>query len=59
MSRKDYVLVARAMASTRPVDIPDPAGVWLRAVGMMADHFAADSARFDRFRFVAACGAAS
>ena len=59
-SKKDYVAVAKAirrntqecMEQCSIQDIPS------RIAREVADHFAKDNARFDRERFLAACGVA-
>ena len=67
MTRRDYIAVAnafRAELDMRAELTPSPAAAdayngktagLVRAVAMMADVFAADSASFDRGRFMCAC----
>lgn len=67
MTRKDYELIARVFATTLPADSPWPAGVVFTEAGRrvaserrrvaraMADALAAESPRFNRAVFLAAC----
>jgi hypothetical protein len=59
MTKKDYELVASAFATVAPA--PDASALfaagWLRGVAAMADALQASNHRFDRARFLAACGA--
>jgi hypothetical protein len=55
MSRKDYERIASVLAGVRQTN-PD-ARVQLNVVSMtLADVFADDNPRFDRTRFLLACG---
>ena len=54
MTRKDYVLIASALKANRDKWVVTP--TWLDAVYSVADALKADNARFDRARFLAACG---
>ena len=57
MSRKDYVAIAAILADERKYAADEEARVVLAAVASrMASLFADDNARFDRNRFLAACG---
>ncbi len=64
MTRKDYVLIAEALKNARP----DPHGTtisrhrydgWHVSACALADALANDNPRFDRERFLKACGAES
>ena len=61
MTRKDYELIAGAVRdalhSARPWSEDKEDGIRL-AVRSIADALAADNPRFDRSRFLAACGVA-
>ena len=63
MSRKDYVAVAGLIRSRLPYGGTTTHKCHYAAVadfaGGMADLFASDNPRFDRGRFLAACGLAS
>lgn len=64
MTKKDYVRIAAALADTLLINCPSAeylAGATAArnsAVARIADALAADNARFDRARFLAACGVA-
>ena len=57
MSRKDYIAVAGLIRS-RLVDTGDTVDQWnaIAFADGMADLFAGDNPRFDRGRFLVACG---
>ena len=61
MTRKDYVAIARAFHECKPLDNGTGAVFaaerqkWDECVAVVAEVFAADNARFERLRFVAAC----
>jgi hypothetical protein len=64
MTRKDYVLIAAALA--RPIDAFDTplethaaSCAWAQACDNVADALAKDNSRFDRERFLTACGVQS
>ena len=57
MTRKDYVLIAAALKASR--DRWVFAQTWLDAVHSVANALMEDNARFDRERFLIACGAVS
>lgn len=59
MTRKDYVKLAAALASVRPVGVPNYPKFyrWDLVVAAIGDTLADDNPRFDRARFVEACGA--
>lgn len=61
MTKKDYELIARALKSThQTVNVPTRvAQQWANDVCAIADALAQDNPRFDRERFLAACGVAS
>lgn len=59
MTRKDYVLIAEALASARPLDGATAASVHWQACHAMCDALAADNPRFDRERFLKAAGVQS
>jgi len=60
MTRKDYVAIAAAINQAVPL-YPSPAGAnALRCVSLeIADKMANDNPRFDRARFLKACGVQS
>ena len=69
MTRKDYVLLAAALASVRPQASERPQSFTValdkalavqhaRGCEAIADALAAENARFDRARFLKACGIA-
>lgn len=59
MTRKDYELIAEALEGALPKyrlhDLPKD--VWLDCVEAIADALWANNQRFDRGRFLIACGA--
>ena len=60
MTRKDYVAAARVLHERKPLWNAMPCfeielAKWDEIVAGIADMFAADNARFERLRFVAAC----
>jgi hypothetical protein len=60
MTKKDYVLIARAFALT--ADINDTTGYKLARYDVarfLAESLALDNPKFDRSRFLAACGVQS
>lgn len=63
MTRRDYELIAGVFATTEAVCARSAwDAVWrdrTRVANAMADALAADNPRFDRARFLAACGATS
>ncbi len=61
MTRKDYVLIAEALKKARPTPSDyNSAHVQFRAdVTLIADALANDNPRFDRERFLKACGVQS
>lgn len=58
MTRKDYVMLAEALASARD-GYSQPNAQHTRDCEAIADRLAADNARFDRARFLKACGVQS
>lgn len=62
MTRKDYVAIAKALASARVSNFTDNPNRALYLNGIdnaahrVADVMAVDNARFDRQRFLTACG---
>jgi hypothetical protein len=61
MTRKDYVLLAEALSGTRPRDRGTDVAAWMAAqwradLNAVADALARDNYRFDRTRFLMACG---
>lgn len=60
MTKKDYILIAAGFKASKPVAAhPLIASTWGRTVDLMADALQASNHRFDRPRFIAACGVAS
>lgn len=60
MTRKHYVLLARALAHVQPMDEePISFQQWADDVRAIADVLAADNPRFDRQRFLFACASAT
>lgn len=56
MTRKDYVLLADALkAAIQSVDNPERVGAMLAAYEL-SHRLGLDNARFDRRRFIEACG---
>ena len=56
MTRKDYILIAEAFKSAaEAVDYPERLGALL-AANEIAHRLERDNPRFDRARFMAACG---
>ena len=57
MTRKDYVAIAAAMARVIPLDNDRGSyRVWEATVCSLADYLATTNPRFDRERFLKACG---
>lgn len=60
MSKKDYELIAAAFRAARPCAVGDRGRDWYdgwhAVVDSVADALASDNPRFDRARFLAACG---
>ena len=56
MTRKDYRILAEALREARPQTWPTNAGPWTRAVDNIAIALKADNPRFDRGKFLDACG---
>ena len=54
-SKKDYVAIAKAFASTRPVVGTVAYAVWLDTLVEVSAVFKASSPRFDYDRFTKAC----
>jgi hypothetical protein len=61
MTRKDYTALAAALANVRPIHGEDARfhAQFNLDAHAVADVLAADNARFDRARFLAACGVES
>jgi len=61
MTRRDYVAIAAALRLTQPTDVYGPKcyAQWLLDVAAVADVLASDNPRFDRARFLKACGVQS
>lgn len=60
MTRKDYVIIAAAIAKAREETYNHGSDAWYAVdvvAGQVADALAADNSRFDKARFVEACGA--
>lgn len=56
MTRKDYILIARALADSRPtVGYERNLLTWNCTARLLADALAADNPRFDREHFLRAC----
>lgn len=64
MTRKDYVLIAEVLKGSRPAPYTDLENltsrnmwsIWRTTSRNMADALASDNPRFDRARFLEACG---
>lgn len=58
MTKKDYIRIAKVLNCARQdADDYGAGGYWVeRAATLMADELAKDNPRFDRKRFLAACG---
>ena len=63
MTRKDYVLIAAALAAAGQTYsarlIAEARDQWVEDCHALADALARDNARFDRERFLTACGVQS
>ena len=59
MTKKDFVLIAAALATARPLASATPASVHWQACHACADALATTNPLFDRARFLQACGVAS
>lgn len=65
MTKKDFELIADALLRSRPIPISDiradamRRNVFRMAVDNVADALATTNPKFDRARFLAACGVAS
>lgn len=57
MTRNDFELLARSLAETQPAEPGQDGGQWYRDCNAIASLCAAQNSRFDRHRFLAACGA--
>lgn len=59
MTRKDYVLIAEAMAfainSLSDVQFEKCNAGWERSIIVLADYLQADNPNFDRQKFISAC----
>jgi len=59
MTKKDFTLIARAFATTRPADfftkLTDARGQWLYSVHAMADALERANPAFNRSMFYNAC----
>ncbi len=64
-SRKDYVAVAKIINDAQPLPGSTPTAATITRCSLenvaqdLAKYFATDNARFDRARFLAACGVQS
>lgn len=60
MSRKDYIILARALKNSKPDLHPQLRGalidIWVRTCKEISATLAADNPRFDHARFLQACG---
>lgn len=61
MTRKDYIAIADAIRRAEPVAMieserPILRQAWARTADHIADALQADNCRFDRYRFLRACG---
>lgn len=56
MSRKHYELIASALAGRKPEAGSAKWGQWAYDCMALADVFVRDNVRFDRARFLEACG---
>lgn len=61
MTKKDYVKIANVLATFKTYSESMPASPWRQTAleeitGRMADMLAQDNPRFDRTRFLKACG---
>jgi len=59
MTRKDYILIAKAMKESRETEKKRNEPVVDSAAHTLASYLACDNPRFDRQRFLRACGAVS
>ena len=55
MTKKDYVLIAAALASVKPTHTALRTQ-WIMDIEALAARLATTNPRFDRARFLAACG---
>ena len=56
MTRKDYKLLALALASSRPGHKGPQMAQWVLDCKFIASHLASQSALFDQAKFLVACG---
>jgi len=56
MTRKDYIAIARGFRTARPATMLQKRHGWFGAVVAVADELAQDNVRFDRQKFLDACG---
>ena len=59
MTRKDYVLIAAALARGEPIDEGEARDGWRQAVNAVTAALQSDNTRFDRDKFLRACGLTS
>lgn len=65
MTRRDYVLIAETLAGCKPVSSSSPAMLtlatltWQQGCYAFANRLASENPRFDRARFLKACGVES
>ncbi len=58
MSRKDYIAIAQALKGTKEIHASTlgAASVLHQAADLIADALASENPRFDRQKFISACG---
>ncbi len=60
MTKKDYVRIADAVWLAKPTEAEHEQGTatsgWAKVIGELADALGAENPKFDRAKFISACG---
>ncbi len=60
MTKKDYILIAQALKESEPTEHENEYGTaisaWVNAVNKLANTLQTENVKFDRARFISACG---